>query len=207
MPVRIIAIAPYDGWAFISKEDGTFLLRPPYTSSNLIESSMEDVENAVLKHDFEECEVSLENISGAVKYLKNVYMEKKREQGIGVPSDERLKEIWKYASDDILLKYLNKAKDELIPKGQYNAAESFAQDLRSLESVQKNPDMMKMVSDILGECCKRKSRLKEIEMETGDREEKLRRKFPYASNKYTMAFLIKYQKVVSGRKQLFAIVQ
>ncbi len=152
MKIKIIAIAPNDGVGFVEKEGKIFLLRPPYTSSSQIEVSRKVVENAIYSYGFEECDIALNSISNVVKYLKKTYIKSMKKQGIGLPSLEQLKELLKYATDDVLLKYLKRAKNELIPEGRLDAAESIVLDLMKLEKVQHNPEMQKMGIDILEKC-------------------------------------------------------
>jgi tetratricopeptide (TPR) repeat protein len=152
MEIKIIAIAPNDGWGFIEKEEKIYLLHPPYTSSNLIEVSRKEVENAIHLHGFEVCDISLNGINEAVKFLKEKYIESKETQGIDLPSSKQLRELLKYATDDVLLEYLNKAKRELIPEGKLDAAESIASELKKLETVRKNPKMLEMIIETLEEC-------------------------------------------------------
>lgn len=149
MKFKIIAAAPDDGWGFVSEEEKIFLLRPPYTSSDKIEVSMKVVESAIHIRGFEEYDISLDTINEVVRSLKEIYIESKRRQGIDPPSSEHLKEFLKYAADDVLLGYLNRANDELIPEGKFDAAGAIASDLLDLENVRNNAEMLSMGLGIL----------------------------------------------------------
>ncbi len=152
MKFKIIAAAPDDGWGFVLEEEKIFILRPPYTSSDKMEVSMKVVESAIHIRGFEECDITLDTINEVVRSLKEMYIESKRKQGIDPPSSEKLKEFLKYATDDILFGYLTRARDELIPEEQYDAAAAVALDLMKLERVGENAKMWEIGLDILEKC-------------------------------------------------------
>ena len=171
MKIKIIAIAPNDGWAFIIKEGKIYLLRPPYTTSNQIEVSSKVVENAIHIHDFEECVFTFDSMSEVIGSIKDRYIKSMKEQGIDLPSSEELRELLKYATDDVLLEYLKRAKRELIPEGKLDAAESVTIDLMKLERVMRNPEMQKMAIDILENCKEERERLRDLENQIRDNQE------------------------------------
>ncbi len=106
-----------------------------------------------------------------VKFLKEAYIETKKTQGIELPSFEKLREGLKYATDDVLLEYLKRAKKELIPEGKLDAAESVTIDLMKLERVMTNPEMQKMAIDILENCKEERERLRDLENQIRDNQE------------------------------------
>ena len=157
MKIKIIAIAPNDGWAFIIKEDKIFLLHPPYVSSNQLEVSEEDVETAIHLHGFEECNFDFNSLHEVIEFLKTKYIESMKNQGIGLQSSEQLRELLKYAPDDVLLQYLKRAEEELIPEGKLDAAESIALELLKLDQVKEDREMLDMAADIIDKCSQKKS--------------------------------------------------
>lgn len=202
MKIKIIAIAPNDGWGFIVREEKIFLLRPPYVSSNQIEVSEKDVENAIHLHGFEECDITLNTVNEMVRFLKEKYIESKKNQGIDLPSSEQLRELLKYATDDVLLEYLNKAKRELIPEGKLDVAESIALELMKLEKVRNNPEMHEMARDVLEKSKQERKRLKELAITSIDPKETWKNRFPTAMDRYPIDSVIEHQKVISARGQL-----
>ena len=206
MEIKIIAIAPNDGWGFIEKEEKIYLLHPPYTSSNLIEVSRKEVETAIHLHGFEECDISLNGINEAVKFLKEKYIESKETQGIDLPSSKRLRELLKYATDDVLLGYLNKAKRELIPEGKLDAAESIALELMKLEKVKNNPEIREMGIDILEKCSQGRKRVGELAIAISNNlKETWEERFSDVMERYPKEAIIKYQKSISARGQILPV--
>lgn len=166
-----MATAPKDGWGFIEKDGKLLLLRPPYTTSDQIEVTIKDLSKAIHSYGFEECAISLNSINETVKFLKDAYIETKKTQGVELPSFEKLREGLKYATDDVLLEYLKRAKRELIPEGKLDAAESVTIDLMKLEQVMTNPEMQKMAIDILENCKEERERLRDLENQIRDNQE------------------------------------
>ena len=149
MGIKIIAIDLDNGWEFILKDGKIFLLRPPYTPSNQIEVSMKFVENAIHLQGFEECDIPLVDMGEVIEYLKQGYIESKRDQCIDPPSSEQLVELLKYADDIVLFDWLNRIKKELIPEGKLETAGFVVSELAKLKQVKSNPEMWRMVMEII----------------------------------------------------------
>lgn len=206
MKIKIIAIAPHDGWTFIVEEKKIFLLRPPYVFSNRIEVSKKDVKKAIYLYGFEETNVILDNINEVVRFLKEEYIKSKENQGIDLPSSKQLRRLLKYATDDILLKYINRAKKELIPKGNFEAAEFIALELIKLEKVKNNPNLLDMTGKIIQKCSQERRRIKKLESEIlKNRKETWKERFPNASKKYPDDSIIEYSELIKERGQFLPI--
>jgi hypothetical protein len=207
MEIKIVAIAPNDGWGFIEKEGKISLLRPPYTSSNQTEVSWKFVENAIHLHGFDVCDIALNSVNEVVRYLKETYIESKKKQGVSLPSSEQLRELLKYATDDVLLEYLERAEKELIPEGKLDAAESIASELRKLERVRTNPKMLESVIEILEKCNKERKRMEEeLAGEiSNNREETWKDKFPDVVGTYPLGAIINHQKKIVDRGQILPV--
>jgi len=206
MEIKIIAIAPKDGWGFIEKEEKLFLLRPPYTTSDQIEVTIKDLSKAIHSYGFEECAISRNSINETVKFLKDAYIETKKTQGIELPSFEKLREGLKYATDDVLLEYLKRAKKELIPEGKLDAAESVTIDLMKLERVMRNPEMQKMAIDILENCKEEREKLRELENLIRDnQEETWKDRFLGVVSTYPIDAIKKHQKAIAENGQILPL--
>ncbi len=85
-----------------------------------------------------------------IQFLKDKYVKSLKNSGIDLPSSDQLKELLKYATDDILIKYLEKADKELIPKGRFDIANSMALDIFNLR--RENTKISYMAMDIVKKC-------------------------------------------------------
>ena len=207
MGIKVIAIAPYDEWAFIEKEGEIFLLRPPYTASNLVEVSEQVVGNAIHKYGFVECDFTFSSMREVVRFLKETFVRLMKEQGIGTPSSEELRGLLKYATDDVLLEYLKKAEKELIPEGKLDAAEAIALELMKLEKVKNDLRMLDMCRDILEKCSQTRRRLKEelaSEM-SNNQEETWNDKFPDVFGTCSIRDITRLAKTIAERGQILPV--
>lgn len=206
MGIKIIAIAPNDGWAFIEKEDKIFLLRPPYAFSNhLIQATQRDVENALHLHGFEECEFGFDDMKEVIAFLKEEYVKAMKERGIALPSLDELKELLKYASDETLLEYLEKAEKELISRGKFDAANSIALDVMKLQ--RENPEIHNMAIRVLEKCCQKKREMEELEASIIEENERStwEDRFPNAAKKYSVDAMVRYKESIRDKGQILSV--
>ncbi len=207
MGIKVIAIAPDDGWAFIKGEDGISLLRPPYIASNQIRVTEKDVEIALGLHGFEECDSSFDSLKEVIGFLKDKYVEAMKNRGVDLPSLDELKDLLKYATDDILLEYLEKAEKELIPEGKFAVASSIALDIMELEKAGQNPQIYRMAVDVVRKCDQKRKEMEEFAVTRT--EENQRRswggKYPNAWDEYSFDAMINYTNRTRERGQLLAV--
>ena len=206
MKIKIIAISPNDGWAFITIKDKIFLLRPPYITSNQIGVSEKDVENAIYIHGFENCNITHDNIKSVIRFLKEQYIESKKKQNISLPTSEQLRELLKYATDDILFKYLERIERELILQGKFYEAKSIALELMELSKVKNNTEMVEMVMTIFKECKNGEHEKEKIAMNIlDDGNQNYGAKFPNAVKHYSLEVINSVKREVANRGSVFPI--
>lgn len=152
--IKMVAIAPYDGWAFIQKDGRLHLLRPPYHANDLIEVSEKDLERAVNRYGFEACDFEFINFAGAIAFLKQTYVENMKKQGFSLPQKDEIKALLNHATDEILYGYLEKVEKEFIPQRRLDAAETLLMDLLRLDKVCKNDSLRNRVLDLIEACRK-----------------------------------------------------
>jgi hypothetical protein len=201
MKIKLLAVAPYDGWAFILKDEHLLLLRPPYQADDLIESSERDLAAAISKYNFQECHSSFDNFEETINFLEEKYIEAMERLGFSLPDTEELKSLLEYASDDILQDFLDKAEKELIPLRSLDAAESIALELIQLEHVKKNQNMFKRAVEIIKKCRYQRNELKRLLKKPI----KFSQKYPNAIKMYTKKSLYESMKYIRGTRQLLPI--
>ena len=204
MEITVIAIAPHDGIAFLSAEGKLLLLRPPYSRTGLIEVNKQTVENALHSFGFEECSLAFDGLSKVVKFLKDKYVQLKEEQGTTLPSSEQLRELLKHAPDEVLLEYLNRARNELIPAGKLDAAIQVASEV--IKSGKLNSAMMVIAANVFEECCrKRKETLDSQIMTAAEKGKDWNSRFADAVTTYSTEALLNYQQTVARRGHLLPL--
>lgn len=205
MEIKVIAIAPNDGWAFIIKEDEMFLMRPPYTSNHMLEATQKTVQNALHMHGFEVCDQSFGNWKEVIDFLKNKYVEAIKSRGIDLPSKDELGEILKYATDDILLRFLERAEKELIPQGKREAARSIALDIMKLEKAKSNTEIHDKALRVFDKCAQAERGMDELVQEAGNQQETWKDKFRRATEKYSAEAIDTRTKSVRENGQILNI--
>ncbi len=208
MGVEIIAISPDDGRAFVVADGKIFLVRPPYTSSSIIEVSQKVVANAIHSYGFAECNLPFDGISEAVKFIKAKYIELKQQQDIELPSLEGLKDLLEPASDDILLNYVKTTESELISKEKHDAAESIAIELLNLENIKNNPELNEKVIAIIEKCHQIRMQKKAafFAILAEQTREIINSNYPTLMERYSPDDIIRLQEDVLERGQLLPLI-
>ncbi len=205
MEIKVVAIAPNDGWAFITKEDNMFLMRPPYTSNHMIEATQKTVQNALHMHGFEVCDQSFDSWKEVIDFLKNKYVEAIKSRGIDFPSEDELGEILKYATDDVLVRFLERAEKELIPRGKREAARSIALDIMKLEKVKSDPKIHDKALSVFDKCAQAERGMDELIQEAGNQQETWKYRFRRATEKYSAEAINSRTKSVCEKGQILNI--
>jgi len=201
MKIKFIAVAPYDGWAFIIKDEHLYLLRPPYQANDLIESSEKDLAVAISKYNFQECHSSFDNFEETINFLEEKYIKEMEKLGFSLPDTGELKSLIEYADEDILQDFLDKAEKELIPLRSLDAAESIALELIQLENVKKNQTMFKRAIEIIKKCQHERNELKRLLKKPI----KFSQKYPNAIKMYTKKSLYESMNYICSTRQLLPI--
>jgi hypothetical protein len=203
--VKIIAIAPSSVWAFIENDGKIYLLQPPYFDQ--IEVTERDIEKVLQLYTFVECDKDFADLGEAIELLETKYVELLEKRGIENPSTEELKELLNHADDEILLEYLQRAKDELIPDGDFDTAVMVVKDIIKLERT--NPEINSKAGSILQEVLDKKEKvLKSIQDKTQTRQQSFEQfwtdKFSNATKEYPLECVVEYATQI-GKEQFFPI--
>lgn len=201
MKIKLIAAAPYDGWAFIIKDEHLYLLRPPYQTNDLIESSEKDLAVALSKYNFQEFNCSFDNFEETINFLEEKYVEAMEKLGFSLPDTEELKSLLEYADEDILRDFLDKAEKELIPIRNLDAAESIALELIQLENVRRNQTIFERAVDIIKKCQYRRKELKRLVKKS----HKFSQKYPNAVKTYTKKSIYESMNYICTTRQLLPV--
>ena len=206
MGVEVIAIAPSDGWAFVVEGDRILLLRPPYRASTTVEVSPEVVENSIRRHGFKACDIQLENVSEAVTYVKNQYVQSKESEGIARPSAEQLVKLLQYADEHVLYDYLDRAERQLIPEARLDQAEYIALEIASLDKARANPDLLDRALSVAAKSLQA-ARLRDTQLEELSRAsaEGWETRFPNAVLRYTTESLVGKTEQIAREKHLIPL--
>lgn len=201
--IKIVALAPRDGWAFVEENEDLFLLRPPYTVSSKIQCTAKELEEAVVKHGYHSVNYPFKNYSELIQFIKDEYIRAKKDSGAPTPPMQELKELLDYASEDVLLRFLEKADKELIPEGKIEAAESLALDLMKLDKLIENKKLFDHALDIIYKCADLRKKRKAWEIKF--QEKSLKKKFINIVGKYSVEPISERMRATQQKGVLFPI--
>lgn len=187
--VKMVAFAQNSGWAFIYIDDELYLFRPPYYPSHQIKATERDIERAIKLQIFDEYDREFANLTDAIRFLDNHYVELIKKRGIVEPSIDNLKKLLKYVDDSTLLNYLKRAKNELIPNGNLDNAEALVIDILALEKT--NPEIKGEALNVLKEIhSKRKEFEAFVQSIVEEKQQNWQSKFPDTIEDYKLEYVV-----------------
>jgi len=74
--LRIMAIAPEDGWAFVERDGKFLLLKPPYSQRTIYPASERSVSAAINKYGFEALSKEFQDWGSLLEFLRATLSQK-----------------------------------------------------------------------------------------------------------------------------------
>ena len=204
MRFNIIAIAPYDGWAYVKQGKQVFLLRPPYRDSDYVPVSLSEVDRAIEAHGFHRCDHPFKRIPDVVAFLKQTLVESLQARGFDPPTREELRKLLKRVPERTLRAYLARAKEEVEFSGDVDGAISLILDMLELDQVRQNPDLHREAVETLRQGKEQQERLQRLAPELDDAA--IRHVFGDAAATYGASAIIALQKTISARHNVWSMV-
>ncbi len=201
MRIKMVALAPFDGWAFVICDEKLRLLRPPYRVNDFVEASDDELATAISRYHFRKLDKSFKSIPETVRFLKETYADEIEKTGITLPDTDELKELLQFANLDVLTDYLDKIENEFIPNRSFDAAESLTIELLRIEKVNQDPLLYNRAIDIISKCKDERHSLLELKKLSVE----LSEKFPNAAKKYTVESIEEKRSATCQSGQLMPI--
>ena len=145
MPISIIALAPKDGWAFISRDGRIYLIRPPYDQDDEIEVSIDEVAQRFDSCEFREVHASFENEDDLIDFIKKAFIELRKNQNSFTPSSDQLIELLNYSTNEALSQLLGKIRNEMIRSGRYLDAINIVDMLLKIDNIEQRDDIYREI--------------------------------------------------------------
>lgn len=119
--IRLLAIAPEDGWAFVRSAERILLLRPPYGKRHhsAVEESV--VARAVAVEGFEAADQAFPDWSALFAFLKERFLAGRPPLPSAL-APETVERILRHAPPSSLDRLLDRIEQELLPDRQWDAA-------------------------------------------------------------------------------------
>ncbi len=192
--LRVVAVAPGDGWAFVEDGGRLFLVRPPFTTASKAEVSDAVVARAISEHGFSATERQFGSWGELIGFL---------EEGIishaapALSRFERLQRMLPHATAEVIDGYLDRIESELLPQGQWRPARMLLEQVLALDSVTTRPTLLKRAVGLLGECTTAETTAMGAREDLVHDPDLLAERVPLAAAKYGATALARYLRGIA----------
>jgi hypothetical protein len=149
--IKMLAIAPEDGWAYVQINNKIQLIRPPYTKSSSSVVSIESVETAITRYGFRQSDKKQDEFAdwaSLINHLNSLIVSSRKARGVEAP-DNIGDEMLELAPEKILKEFLERIENELIPDFKWNHAEMLLIKMLKLQSFCENSDLHNKAIELL----------------------------------------------------------
>ncbi|MBM4036362.1 MAG: hypothetical protein FJ291_31895 [Planctomycetes bacterium] len=200
--LKLVAAALEDGWAFVETEGELLLVRPPYRQSMTRQVPQTALQTAVSTYGFEVRAETFDDWAALIEFLRARLIESREAAGQTQPQDSR--EILRRAPRSLLLKYLDRIEQELLPRREWQAVSNILGVLLESPGLHQDPQLHQRVVRLLARCNQ------EMAGYHGDRaalagDLDLVRRFPRATQRNEPAEITTYARGIWERGQVLRI--
>lgn len=119
--IRLLAMAPEDGWAFVRSANRTLLLRPPYGKRRHPAVEESAVARAVAVEGFEAADKAFPDWLALFAFLEERFLAGRKALPVAL-APEAVERILRHAPCSVLKNILDRIEHELLPGRQWDAA-------------------------------------------------------------------------------------
>jgi hypothetical protein len=200
--LRMLAVAPEDGWAFVEdvSADQRWLIRPPYTSRSRFAVDAAVVAKAVSDHGFRATDEEFASWRELIAFLEGRILST---VDPALSDSERLQRLLPHATPEVLRRYLDRIESELLPQRQWDVALRLLTELLRLSTLKGDPALLERAVALLGTCRDMQSQAKTghcqltqalaVDM------------VPLVEQRYGWAMVTDLARLVAQRRQLFRV--
>jgi hypothetical protein len=156
--LRLLALAPEDGWAFIEDGESLLVVRPPYADWSRSVTRRENLATAIQQHGFLPEDRSFPDWAFLIDHLKKKIIETRRTRGDEEPTAESIRKLFHFAPRYILAEYLDRIESELLPGREWNAAATILTEMLRVETVRTDAALFERTLDLLDQCREERAR-------------------------------------------------
>ena len=195
--LRLIAIAPEDGWAFVKEEGSIHLIRPPYRKNNVSIASEATVEKAISTQGFVSEQKDFPDWRSLITDIQNRLIEARKEQGQSVPGPEAAQKLIQYAPQHIVESYLDRVETDLFPDSKWDAAMDLLLALLKSKRVKAAERLRERTTSLLEKCWElhQKQERNKLDLIGGD--SALAEQLPRVTQRHTTIEINKYVSEMS----------
>ncbi len=157
---ELVAIAEEDGWAFVRSGGEWVVVRPPYQGWSKVKATESMVEQAICQHGFKSASGHFSDWDALIKHLKQEQLAAWKRRGetafVGQEIEELIHEL---TAEELKEEFLDRVETELLPDGQWGAAERLLTALLGVRVVRQSDDLNARTVSLLGQCQEKKKNL------------------------------------------------
>ncbi|MFN0167227.1 MAG: hypothetical protein ACKV22_12430 [Bryobacteraceae bacterium] len=137
--IRVVAISPEDGWAFVEEDGALFQVRPPYRRDVLTPGTEAEIMRSIGQDGFEASDRQFPSWGEVVRFLRE---EIRRSRPDDVSRDGQRRELRRFlenADERVIEGFLDRIENEYLSKGNYALAQRAIGSMLESDRVQALP--------------------------------------------------------------------
>jgi hypothetical protein len=150
--IKLLAVAAQDAYAIIQDERGMYFIRPPFTSRQKSPIPPEALDQALRFHGFRPSERTFSKWAELIQHLCDQAVETRIAAGDPAPDRGRVKRMVERAPMEIVLQYLDRIENELLPSQEFHAGSRILTALLKNPVVQNAPPLIGRCAQLLDAC-------------------------------------------------------
>jgi hypothetical protein len=203
--LRLLALSPEDGWAFVALETGEIRrLRPPYRQTDAIPVSNDAIGVAVTGHGFSATEQDFPDWASLINYLRSEISAAIERRGGLISLDEIRSGLLETAPANVIEGFLDRVENEFLPKRLYAEASNLLTNLLATKQIESSKDLYNRTLSLLLRTERERNRttiaMRDLALEGVVTDER----FPHAANRYGTDELRSYCDEMRRRHQPLA---
>lgn len=145
--LRLRAAAWDDGYAIVQDGEDLAMIRPPYRRENKHRVTPKDIERAVSNYGFSVADETFDDWAALIGHLRQRFIEFRQKEG--APDSARIMRLAERAPRDIVVSYLDKVEQQMLPSHEFHAAVLLLTHLLRNQIVKNDGGMLKRVNELL----------------------------------------------------------
>lgn len=200
--LELLAFTREDGWAFIRTDGELRLIRPPYTRKLISDADEKSVATALTRYGFTlppDDHKNFASWSALLDFLNAQIVEFR-----GKIDESAGQSLIEFASAETLQRFLERIRDELIPKREWEHAEKLLLNMLKAPLLREQTELFRQAVDLLNQVYQRRTQrqsdLRAIACENADYE----KAFPMAHKRYGRQKMEKFSGDIAERHSVLA---
>jgi hypothetical protein len=204
--LKLRALEPRDGWAFVARNGEVLLIKPPYRESNVTGTSELVLKRAITEYGFDSLDVDFSSWEDLLQYVKSEITKNATETKTNINFEYLGADILRLAPLKTIKNLVARLQNELVPQGEWGAALQVLKALQRLEIVQRNAELQAEITALFAQCAEGALRkhhcYEELQLTT---EQEIKAEFPLAAVAHKPSEIKKLAQRIANEHQIVAI--